>query len=393
MRIAIATPVLFDKSSPFNHLFKDIIGGFLDAGHEVVRFVAVRDDNEDAYKFGYNNIHYIKFKRKESGHSNIIFRYVRDTITNIRQAAKLKGCAADVLFEDVSYSSFWVVIAAKKKGMRVVAMLQDVWPDNAVQSGLIKPGGLLYRCFEHWQKIVYRKADKIICISDDMKAFIVSKGIDDSKIEVIYNWGYSDDVVNISWEENEFVKKYNLDKDVFYAVYAGNIGRMQNVESIIEAARLLSDRKDIRFLVVGNGAKRNDIIKMISDYELNNVDTMDMQPSQLATSVYSAAGVNLIPLVEGGIKSAMPSKTGIVLSCGRPVVFGFGKDCKFSDWVLSYQAGSCTDSKNYEQLKNEIIKIAMHKDEKCIGAQCLFRDRFRKQENVSKYVNLMNEIE
>ena len=97
-------------------------------------------------------------------------------------------------------------------------MLQDVWPDNAVQSGLIKQGGLLYRFFEAWQRYVYKRADKLICISDDMKEFIVSKGVEEQKIKVIYNWGYSDDTVNIPWEENKFVKKYDLGRD--FAVYA-----------------------------------------------------------------------------------------------------------------------------------------------------------------------------
>lgn len=121
-------------------------------------------------------------------------------------------------------------------------MLQDVWPDNAAQSHLISEGSLLYKYFEMWQKSVYKNADKLICISDDMKDFIVSKGVNADKIEVIYNWGYSDDVVDIPWEENEFVKKYNLSRDKFYAIYAGNIGKMQNVEIVVNAAKELQLR-------------------------------------------------------------------------------------------------------------------------------------------------------
>ena len=154
MKIVIATPILFDKTSPFNHLFRDIIGGFLDAGYEVERHVAVRNEEEDDETYGYENVRYVKYQRKESAHGNIITRYLRDTITNIREAKGIKKLGADVLFEDISYSSFWAVRAAKKRGMRVVAMLQDVWPDNAVQSGLIKQGGLLYRYFELWQRYV-----------------------------------------------------------------------------------------------------------------------------------------------------------------------------------------------------------------------------------------------
>ena len=88
MKIVIATPILYSPTSPFNHLFKDIIGGLLDDGNEIIRLVAVENKNETEYTFGYvgPNIEYKLFKRKNSSHNNIISRYIRDTITNIREA-------------------------------------------------------------------------------------------------------------------------------------------------------------------------------------------------------------------------------------------------------------------------------------------------------------------
>ena len=106
MRIVIATPILFDSASPFNHLFEDIIGGLLKEGDKITRLVAVRDNTEDGYTFGYRSIKYVKYKRKESAHSNIVSRYVFDTLTNIRQAYGIGHIKADLLFEDASYSSF-----------------------------------------------------------------------------------------------------------------------------------------------------------------------------------------------------------------------------------------------------------------------------------------------
>lgn len=375
MKIAIATPILFNKTSPFNHLFKDILGGFLSAGYDIVRFVAVRSDSEEDYKYGYENIQYVKYQRKESEHSNIISRYLRDTLTNIREARGVEKSGADVLFEDVSYSSFWAVRAAKKKGMHVVAMLQDVWPDNAVQSGLIKRDGLLYKYFEAKQRYIYMNADKIICISDDMKDFIASKGVNEEKIEVIYNWGYSDSVVNISWEENKFVEKYGL-KDGFYAVYAGNIGKMQNVELVVRAAKKMPETQ---FLIIGDGVMRNVIELMVKG--MNNVRLLPLQPPELAEHIYSMAGVNIIPLVEGGPKTAMPSKTGVVLSCGRPVIFCFGSGTKFAEKVEQYGAGTSVSATDEDELVKAIGTLPSGE-----GAQKLFEDSFRRNLNISKYV-------
>lgn len=391
MKIVIATPILYDAKSPFNHLFKDIIGGFLDDGNQVVRLVAVRDQDETDYQYGYagENIQYKLFKRRSSEHSNIISRYVRDTLTNIREAIgifKLKN--VDVLFEDVSYSSFWAVLAAKLKGIKVVAMLQDVWPDNAVQSNLIREGSVLYKYFEMWQRYVYKKADRIICISDDMKAFIATKGVDTRKIDVIYNWGYSDDIVDIAWDDNVFVKKYDLRKDMFYAVYAGNIGKMQNVEIVVKAAKELRDRKDIHFLIIGDGARKDVITEMAKG--LDNVTILPMQPSEMATHIYSAAGVNIIPLVKGGTKTAMPSKTGVVLSCGQPVLFAFGTDSVFSMKVNDYSSGICVSSDESSDLAKQVLalKTAMPKKD-----YRMFNELFTRSKNLGRYITNLNILE
>lgn len=392
MNIVIATPILYDKTSPFNHLLKDIIQGFVDSGNQAIRFVATESLDDHSYDLGIvsNDITYIPLLRKKTEKSNIIVRYLNDSLTNIKMARKIRKLKdGDVLFEDVSFSSFWTVRAAKKRGMRVVAMLQDVWPDNAVQSGLIKEGSLIYKFFEIWQKYVYKHADKLICISDDMKDFIVSKGVPAEKIEVIYNWGYSDDLVNIPWEKNEFVKKYQLDPQKFYAVYAGNIGRMQNVQLLVKAAKELQNNDNIKFLIIGDGVEKDKIANMAE--EIDNITMLPMQPSELATSIYSAAGVNIIPLVEGGTKTALPSKTGVVLSCGQPVVFAFGGESRFARLINESGVGASVDADDYKGLSNWISKIAKKKNTDKEQGHKVFKKLFVKSENVKKYTKLISE--
>lgn len=386
MKIVIVTPILYNPTSPFNHLFKDIIGGFLEDGNQIIRLVAVENESETEFMYGYNgkNIKYKLYKRKSSDHGNIISRYIRDSLTNIREAIgilKLKD--ADVLFEDVSYSSFWSVLAAKIKGIKVVAMLQDIWPDNAVQSHLIREDSLIYKYFEIWQRFVYKKADRIICISDDMKAFIASKGIEEKKIEVIYNWGYSDDIVDIAWEDNEFVKKYNLKQNVFYAIYAGNIGKMQNMEIIVNAARELQDREDIHFLIIGDGVRKEAITEMVQG--MKNVTMLPMQPSETATHIYSAAGVNIISLVAGGTKTALPSKTGVVMSCGKLSIYTFGKNSQFSKLVESYGIGSSIDAEDYKELAEKIVEASKKQQFDKKNVYQVFSKYFVRSRNIQKY--------
>ena len=393
MKIVMATPILYNPTSPFNHLFKDIIGGFLNDGNQIIRLVAVENEKETEFKYGYTgkNIEYKLFKRKNSAHGNIFSRYIRDTLTNIREAFTILCLKdVDVLFEDVSYSSFWSVMAAKIKRIKVVAMLQDVWPDNAVQSHVISQKSFLYKYFEIWQKFVYKYADKIICISDDMKDFISTKGIDTNKIEVIYNWGYSNDIVDIPWEDNEFVKKYKLNKNIFYVVYAGNIGKMQNVEIIIKAAKLLQNREDLHFLIIGEGASKRKIEELSEG--MWNVTMLPMETSEMATHIYSAAGVNIVSLVADGTKTALPSKTGVILSCGKPAIYTYGKESKFSKIIEKYKAGISVNADDYNALAEKIVEMKDTEDLDRKRAYQVFWHYFVRENNVKKYSDAIKKV-
>lgn len=388
MKVLVATPILFDKTSPFNHLFADILASLVENGHQVTRLLAVENEIAEEQLFGLATEN-VPVQRKAAAHGNIITRYINDSLTNFRMARKIRRSGAEVLFEDASYSSHFAVRAAKKAGMQVVTMLQDVWPDNAVQSGLLTEGSLLYRFFEFFQQYVYKHSDRLICISDDMKAFLVSKGVPAEKISVIYNWGYSDDVVSISWDENAFVKKYDLSSDLFYAIYAGNIGRMQNLELVVEAAALLQAKKDIRFLIIGTGAREENIRQLVAEKDLTNVEFLPFQPSELATSVYSAAGVNLIPLVKGGTKTALPSKTGVVLSCGRPAIFTFGEGTTFSNMLIACGAGISVDPEDPKKLAAAIEKLAEERSSDPEPAYGVFRKLFTRSTNMQKYCDII----
>lgn len=389
MKVAIVTPILYDETSPFNHLFKDIINGILNKGHKVSRLVAAENEEDTGYKLGIESdeIRYFPYFRKRAEKSNIIFRYAFDTLTAIRMALGLKKVAdSDALLEDVCYSSFWTVAVAKKRGMRIVAMVQDIWPDNAVASGLIGKNSLIYKFFEFWQRPVYKMADEIICISADMKKYLVGKGVCEEKISVIYNWGYTDESVNIPTEENEFIKKFDLDPSKFYAVYAGNIGRMQNVELIVDAAKGLADYEKIEFLIIGDGVSREKIENKIAEDGVENIKMLPMQDNSLATHIYSAAGVNIIPLVKDGVETALPSKTGVVLSCGKETAFCFGENCSFGELLKDYSLNSTLPSDKPEALADFIKSVCENGDGTQEQCQKLFEEEFTRTKNIDKYV-------
>lgn len=365
--------------------------GFLSEGHSIWRLVAVeknKKENND-FSLGINNpeITYSTFYRKKVKKTNIVSRFLTDSWTQFRMSARvLFSKKWSLLFEDFSYSSHLNVICARLRRKKVVTMVQDLWPENAAESGIISRGSFAYRLFHFLSQIALKKSDRVVVISEDLKKTLIKNGIPEEKIRVIYNWGYSDEITSIPWESNRFVKKYKIDPSRFYPVYAGNIGRLQNVELVLHAAKELENHPEIHFLIIGDGVKREEIQNKASKMGLKNLTLLPLQDSDLATSIYSMASVNLIPLIPGGIATALPSKTGICLSCGKPIIACLEKDSFFAKMIISEKSGLVVDPSDPKELSEAILDLSSGKKSfQKIDIQESFKKHFRKHENVLEY--------
>lgn len=153
-----------------------------------------------------------------------------------------------------------------------------------------------------------------------MKSTIVTRySIPADKVQVIYNWGH-EELKAHSDEENVFLKKYPKKSGEFRVVYAGNLGKMQNVELILETAALMKDDQDVSFYIVGGGVNEEQLKTFAKEKELNNVIFVGMQPPEEVADLYAAADVNVIPLQKGLIYAALPSKTADCLIAGKPII-------------------------------------------------------------------------
>ena len=92
----------------------------------------------------------------------------------------------------------------------------------------------------------------------------------------------------------------------------------------------------------------------------------------------------MIPMVSGGIQTALPSKTGVCLSCGQPAIFAFGENCYFAEDARQCSAGICINADDFCGMANAIKKFAnVRNGEKRYE---LFMRYFRKKKNVVEYV-------
>jgi glycosyltransferase involved in cell wall biosynthesis len=188
-----------------------------------------------------------------------------------------------------------------------------------------------------------------------MKKTLVEQGISQGKIEVVYNWSYSDDCIRLSDMDTEEIYDIKANPKKINVVYAGNIGKMQNVELVANTARIYETDKTINYYIIGDGANKECIKKIVEG--LSNVVLLPMQDAIYAESIYAQADINVIPLVKGGIKTAFPSKTATILRAGKCTVFCIDEGSMFEEMTKNIKNIYISNNKNPESLYRVICQL------------------------------------
>lgn len=387
MRLLFVFDIGFDRGGPSVHLLQDVLRAALNKGHDVNVILKNTGgpDKEMPEEFSSNpNFHYtiIKDNAKKGG---FISRYLND----VKYARKCGEIASkqeklDSAFLQSNVVAFFYMRRLKKLNCRIVFNVQDIFPYNLKLSEQLPMARISFPVFRKLQNMAYQKADSIITISDDMKKTLVEDGVKAEKIEVIYNWSYADTPISLESIDSENVFDLHLDHGKFNVVYAGNIGKMQNVEIVAETAIRMKDDSKVHFYIIGDGANKAHIEKMTKG--LDNVTLLPMQPSKYAESIYAQADVNIIPLMPGGIRTALPSKTATVIRTDKPVIFCCDCDSEFFSLVQGDKQTIAVGCNNPDEIVQK-IKQLMHLD----GSfdESILRTRTSKN-NAIKYIEVMS---
>lgn len=325
MKVAVVSIGSFDTQYSDYHIMRDIILGLLERGHEVNLIQKQYFDTPqypqqfEKYLKGQLQVQNVRFEKKAK--ADLKARYLAD-LSYYKQACKLmKKNKPDKIFLQSNNTAFFTVFYAKHiLRCPILYNEQDIFPENAYFAGILSESSMIYKVAHALQKYAYKNATALSTISDDMKSTIVTRyGISEDKVQVIYNWGH-EELKAHSEQDNVFLRKYPKKPGEFRVVYAGNLGKMQNVEFILKTAALMKDDQDVSFYIVGGGVNEEQLKTFAKEKELNNVTFVGMQPPEEVADLYAAADVNVIPLQKGLIYAALPSKTADCLIAGKPII-------------------------------------------------------------------------
>lgn len=277
----------------------------------------------------------------------------------------------------------------------IVYNLQDVFPDSLVGAGLARKDGLLWKIGRKIESFTYRNADKIIVISEDFKRNIMSKGVPEYKIEVVYNWVDENAVLPVSDEENELFEEFGISRNKFRVVYAGNLGNAQNIEMIIEAAKCLLLNPDIEFVIFGTGGLEEEIKAAKEREQLENLKILPLQPYERVPKVYGLGHVCIVSCKPGLGGAAMPSKTWSIMSSGRAVLASFDEG-ELKDILVNNDCGVFTHAGNIDEFVTSIRTLSINPDrcrEMGANARRFILDNLTKEVGTRKYVDVIKSFE
>lgn len=341
--------------------------------------------NKDEFQEG-EKIHIHRFRMYKEG-KNPLARALRYLLCECMQLHYMLWKKYDVAFIDSTppIQGLKLPLVRLFKNTPIVYNAQDIFPDSLVGTGLTEQGSLIWKIGRFVEKITYKYSDKIIVISQDFKKNLLSKGVPEGKIEVVYNWVDETAVVDIPRSENKLFDKYGLDRSKFYITYNGNIGLTQNMDMLLEVAKALEANEDIQFVLVGNGAYLEDVKRIIAERNVQNVTLLPFQPYEDISHVFSLGDVSLVISKPGVGANSVPSKTWSIMSASRPVLANFdenelktiieknncgiftkaGDKVAFTDAILKLY----NDRKICEEMGKNGRKFVMDNLTKAVGAQ------------------------
>ena len=239
----------------------------------------------------------------------------------------------------------WIASWAKVLfGCKLMFVSYDLYPEVATVTNTLREGNIICRLMNHINKCVYRRADSVVALSSEMKEFILkNREIPSEKVTVIPNWYEDRGEFSRDLSDNVF---QDIAKDKFVVSYFGNMGTMQDMDTILGAIRELKE-DDIFFLFAGHGNKMEKLKQIVSEEGISNIVIHDFLHGKNFRDALAVSDCALVSLEKGATGLCVPSKTYSYMMQGIPLLAIMDE----SDIVRDIEKGAGLWVRNGESMK------------------------------------------
>lgn len=266
-----------------------------------------------------------------------------------RQRFDLILCSNGSFFTGISSTLIGLV-----KGTPFIYNVQDLYPETPVQAGQLR-NRFAIRCLEWLERFMYSRAAHISVIAPGFRDNIVAKDVPSTKVSTIPNFVDTGFIRPLD-KANEFSHRHGLTHK-FVVTHAGNVGYVYDLETLVEAARLLRAEPDVQFLIVGDGVVRPSLEARVRDLELTNVAFLPYQPRETLPFLRATSDVQVALYKKGASRYSMPSKVYEIMASARPVLASADVHSDLWNLVAKTQCGICLEPQNPAGLASAVMTL------------------------------------
>ncbi|WP_282162220.1 WcaI family glycosyltransferase [Ulvibacterium marinum] len=251
-----------------------------------------------------------------------------------------------------------------KKLMRAKHLhhIQDLQIEAAQDLGLIESPRLL-KLLYGLERFVFKNTDVVSSISDGMIARIERKA--QKPLFFFPNWTETTRFFPIE-DKGTLKKQFGFKPTDWVVLYSGAIGEKQGLEAILEAAEALGEYRQLRFVICGTGPYKENLMRMATEMQLQNVDFLPLQPKEDFNAFLNMADLHLVIQKEKASDLVMPSKLATILAVGGLALITANTGSSLHQVVDKYQMGLLVAAENQQALNAGILKAFQNQGNKAI---------------------------
>lgn len=248
------------------------------------------------------------------------------------------------------------LIIARCRRVPFVFEVRDLWPESLQAVGVSNERSLMMRVLKVIAGLLYRQADHIVVVTHSFKTYLEEKwGVPAEKISVIRN-GVDHNLFQPEEPDETIIRKFEL-KDKFVVSYIGTVGNAHGIDILASVAEMLSvSDPDVLLLVIGEGAEKEAIQRLIADKGLRNLRLLPAQPRATIPALLAASHACLVMLKKNDVfKTVLPTKMMEYMSSGRPVISNVEGEA--AELLTEAHAGICVAPQDPEALWHAIHEM------------------------------------
>jgi len=273
-----------------------------------------------------------------------------------------------------------------------VLEIRDLWPESIIAVGAIKQRTII-NILERMETFMYTHANHIVSLTHAFKRHIMARGLTSKSISIVTNGADLEQFKSIAGK-NEVEEKYGL-KDKFVASFIGTHGMAHALDVVLRAASILKNQKNILFLLVGDGAERDRVLKEKEALGLENVRMLPQQEKRLMPHFISASNTCMVLLRKSDLfKTVIPSKIFEAMAMERPIIHGVEGESK--EIIEQAGCGICIEPENERELADAVLKLSKDAgfcQKLAANGKIFVREHYNRDDLAIKYLNILEHVQ